>query len=176
MLLIKNANIYTMAGTTLKKYDILIKEGKFFEIAANIKLKKVKIIDANGYNIYPGFIDAHSHIGISEEKTGLIGDDCNESTNPITPKLRAIDAINPMDSAFHSAIAAGITTVMVGPGSTNAIGGQFACIKTSGRCRDDMILKAPAAMKIAFGENPKISYGDNGNFPTTRMAIASIIR
>lgn len=178
MILIKNGNIHTMAGKVLKKTDILIKEDKIFKIASNISLKnqKVEIIDATGYDIYPGFIDAHSHIGIAEEKVGEDGNDCNEATNPITPGLRAIDAINPMDSAFHSALAVGITTVMVGPGSSNVIGGQFACIKTDGRCIDDMIIKSPAAMKIAFGENPKKTYGNNGNTPITRMGIASMIR
>ena len=178
MLIIKNGNIHTIAGKTLKNYDILIKNGKFFQIDSNIPLinKKAKIIDASGFDIYPGFIEAHCHIGISEEKIGSDGNDCNESTNPITPRLRAIDAINPMDSAFHCALAAGITTVMVGPGSSNVIGGQFACIKTDGRCIDNMIIKAPAAMKIALGENPKNTYGNNGNMPITRMGIASLIR
>ncbi len=178
MLLIKNGNVHTMVGETLSDYDILIDNGKFFKIEHNISLnnQKVEFIDAAGLNIYPGFIDAHCHIGISEEKVGSVGNDCNESTNPITPKLRAIDAINPMDSAFHSALAVGITTVITGPGSANVIGGQFACIKTDGRCIDDMIIKAPAAMKISFGENPKNEYGSNGNMPTTRMGIASLIR
>ena len=127
-------------------------------------------------HIYPGFIDAHSHIGISEEKISGQGDESNEGTNPVTPTMRAIDAINPMDNAFHNAIAAGITGVMVGPGSANPIGGQFAFIKTDGRCIDDMVILAPAAMKIAFGENPMTNYGMNGNMPSTRMAIAALIR
>lgn len=126
--------------------------------------------------VYPGFIDAHSHIGIAPEKTTVQGDITNEGTNPITPCMRAIDAIHPMDSAFHNALAAGITGVMVGPGSANPIGGPFAFIKTDGRCIDDMIVKAPAAIKIAFGENPMTNYGINGNMPSTRMAIASLIR
>ncbi len=178
MLLIKNGNLHTMVGKTLNNYDILIDDEKITNIKRNISLKnkKIKVIDAFGLNVYPGFIDAHCHIGISEEKVGSIGNDCNESTNPITPKVRAIDAINPMDSAFHSALSAGITTVMTGPGSANVIGGQFACIKTDGRCIDDMILKSPAAMKISFGENPKSTYGSNGDMPNTRMGIAALIR
>lgn len=178
MLLIKNGKIYTMCKGVLDKCDILIDNGKFTKIARDISVSNddVKIIDATGFNIYPGFVEAHSHIGISEEKIGIAGDDCNESTNPITPSMRAIDAINPMDSAFHSALSVGITTVMTGPGSANPIGGQFACIKTDGRRLDDMIIKAPAAMKIALGENPKSTYGDNGNTPITRMGIASLIR
>ena len=104
------------------------------------------------------------------------GDECNEGTNPLTPCLRAIDSINPMDSAFHNALAAGVTGVMVGPGSSNPIGGQFAFIKTDGRRIDDMIVLAPAAIKLAFGENPMTNYGPNGNMPSTRMGIASLIR
>jgi len=178
MLIIKNGKIYTMTGNVLDKCDILINDGKFIEISADIPTSNtdIQIIDATGLNIYPGFIEAHCHIGISEEKFGVAGDDCNESTKPITPSLRAIDAINPMDSAFHSALAVGITTVMTGPGSANPIGGQFACIKTDGRRLDDMIIKAPAAMKIAFGENPKNAYGNIGKTPITRMGVASLIR
>jgi len=157
--------------------DLLIHNGKIERIQKQIKpTEKTECINAKGLHIYPGFIDAHSHIGISEEKISGLGDECNEGTTPITPALRAIDAINPMDSAFHNAIAAGITGVMVGPGSANAIGGQFAFIKTDGRCIDDMIVLAPAAIKIAFGENPMTNYGMNGTMPSTRMAIASMIR
>jgi len=126
--------------------------------------------------VFPGFIDAHSHIGISEEKTSVQFDTSNENTNPITPCIRAIDAINPMDSAFHNALAVGITGVMAGPGSANAIGGQFAFIKTDGRRIDDMVVLAPSAIKIAFGENPMNNYGINGNIPSTRMSVASLIR
>lgn len=134
------------------------------------------ILDVHGCLVMPGIIDAHSHIGIMEEKKGTIGDDCNECTNPVTPSLRAIDAINPMDAAFHEAIAAGITGVLAGPGSANVIGGQFAFIKTHGRCIDDMIVKAPAAMKAALGENPKVCYGDQNKYPSTRMANAALLR
>ena len=134
------------------------------------------ILDVHGCLVMPGIIDAHSHIGITEEKKGTIGDDCNECTNPVTPSLRAIDAINPMDAAFHEAIAAGITGVLAGPGSANVIGGQFAFIKTHGRCIDDMIVKAPAAMKAALGENPKVCYGAQNKYPSTRMANAALLR
>lgn len=134
------------------------------------------IIDAKGGWVLPGLIDAHSHIGISEEKTGEAGDDCNETTHPLTPQLKAVDAINPMDAAFHNAIKAGITSVMVGPGSANVVGGQFVFIKTSGRCIDEMVVLEPAAMKVAFGENPKKNYGSNNMMPSTRMSIGSMLR
>jgi len=177
MLLVQNGLLYTMEDENPFYGDILIKDGKIEKIANKITAdSSMKVIDAKGLNVFPGFIDAHSHIGISEEKISVLGDSCNEGTNPVTPTMRAIDAINPMDSAFHNALAVGITGVMAGPGSANAIGGQFAFIKTYGRCIDDMLVMAPAAIKIAFGENPITNYGTNGQMPATRMAIASLIR
>lgn len=134
------------------------------------------IIDARGNWVLPGLIDAHCHIGISEEKMGMEGADNNETAKPVTPWLKALDAINPMDAAFHNAIKAGITSVMTGPGSSNVVGGQFAFIKTDGRRIDDMVVLEPAAMKIAFGENPKDSYGTNNMMPSTRMTIGSMLR
>ncbi len=157
--------------------DLLTDNGKIIQIADNIvPTERMKIIDASGLRVYPGFIDAHSHIGLLQEKKSNQCDESNEGTNPITPCIRAVDAINPMDSAFHNALAAGITGVMAGPGSANPIGGQFAFIKTHGRRVDDMVVLAPSAMKIAFGENPMTNYGINGNIPSTRMGVASLIR
>ncbi len=177
MLLIRNGLVFTMETKEERYADLLIDNDKIIQIAKNIiPTERMKIIDASGLRIYPGFIDAHSHIGISEEKKTSQGDECNEGTNPITPAMRAIDAINPMDSAFHNALPAGITGVMVGPGSSNPIGGQFAFIKTHGRRVDDMVVLSPSAIKFAFGENPMTNYGLNGNIPSTRMGIASLIR
>ncbi len=177
MLLIQNGLVFTMETQEECYADILIDKGKIVRIAEKITpAEGIQIIDASGLRVYPGFIDAHSHIGISEEKKTNQGDESNEGTNPITPCVRAVDAINPMDSAFHNALAAGITGAMVGPGSSNPIGGQFAFIKTHGRRVDDMIVSAPSAMKLAFGENPMTHYGPNGNIPSTRMGIASLIR
>ncbi len=177
MLLIQNGLVFTMETEEESHVDLLIDKGKIVKIAKKITpTERMEIIDASGLRVYPGFIDAHSHIGLSEEKKTHQGDESNEGTNPITPAIRAIDAINPMDSAFHNALAVGITGVMVGPGSANPIGGQFAFIKTHGRRVDDMIVKAPCAMKLAFGENPMTNYGTNGNIPSSRMGIASLIR
>ncbi len=177
MLLIRGGSVFTMETNEKIHADLLIDKGKIIEISKNITpTERMKIIDASGLRVYPGFIDAHSHIGLSEEKMSSQCDTSNEGTNPVTPCVRAIDAINPMDSAFHNALAAGITGVMVGPGSANPIGGQFAFIKTYGRRIDDMVVLAPSAMKIAFGENPMTNYGLNGNIPSTRMGIASLIR
>lgn len=177
MLLVKNANLYTMESEEPINADLLVKNGKIAEIGKNIKTEEnIKTIDATGMNVFPGFIDAHSHLGICEEKASAQVDESNENTNPIMPAVRGIDGVNPMDSAFHNALASGITGVMVGPGSANPIGGQFAFIKTYGRCVDEMIVLAPAAIKIAFGENPMTNYGLNGNTPSCRMGTASLIR
>jgi len=177
VLLIQNGSVYTMEKEGAIHADLLIDQGKIIQIAKNIvRTERMQVVDAKGLRVYPGFIDAHSHIGLSEEKKTLQGDESNENTKPITPAVRAIDAINPMDSAFHNALAVGITGVMAGPGSSNPIGGQFAFIKTYGRRIDDRIVLAPAAMKIAFGENPMSCYGLNGNMPSTRMGTASLIR
>ncbi len=177
MLLIKNGLVFTMQKKEEIHADLLIDNGKILRIAGNITpTQHMKMIDAAGLRVYPGFIDAHSHIGLAEEKKTNQCDESNEGTNPITSCIRAIDGINPMDSAFHNALASGITGVMVGPGSANPMGGQFAFIKTHGRRIDDMVVLAPAALKIAFGENPMTNYGPNGNMPSTRMGIASLIR
>ena len=134
------------------------------------------VIDAGGRLVMPGIIEAHCHMGITEEKKGMEGDDCNENVQPITPYLRAIDAINTMDAAFDDAVRAGITSAMIGPGSSNVVGGQFAFVKTKGRRIDDLVVLAPAAMKIAFGENPKVNFSGQGKMPVTRMAIAGMLR
>ena len=177
MLLIQNGLLYTMETTEPLRADLLIREGKIDRIAETIPAAEgMRVLDARGMRVFPGFIDAHSHIGIAEEKTAGQGDVSNEGTDPLTPCLRAVDSIDPMDSAFHNALAAGVTGVMTGPGSSNPVGGQFAFIKTCGRRVDDMIVLAPAAVKLAFGENPMKNYGPNGNMPSTRMAIASLIR
>lgn len=134
------------------------------------------ILDVKGALVMPGLIEAHCHMGITEEKKAKEGDDCNENVEPVTPFLRGIDGINPMDPAFDDAIRAGITSAMIGPGSANVVGGQFAMVKTRGRRIDDLIMKAPAAMKVAFGENPKVNYSSQDKMPVTRMAIAALLR
>ncbi|MEG1719719.1 MAG: amidohydrolase, partial [Clostridia bacterium] len=133
-------------------------------------------IDLKGKFLTPGFIDAHCHIGIFEDSIGFEGDDGNEDTDPITPQLRAIDAINPFDKCFDEALTAGITTVVSGPGSANPIAGQIVALKTYGKTIEEMIVKQPLAIKIAFGENPKTVYHGKSLSPVTRMATASLIR
>ena len=177
MLLIKNGKIFTMEGIVLEESSILIKNGKIEEIGKEIKITKdVEVIDAKGKIVMPGFIDAHTHIAILEDGIGFEGSDINEMIDPITPELRAIDAINPMDTALKDAYKSGVTCAAVGPGSANIIGGQFATIKTYGKRIDNMIIKAPTAMKCAFGENPKRVYNGKGKSPMTRMATAALFR
>ena len=135
-----------------------------------------EIIEAEGRITTPGLVDAHSHLGMWEDGLDFEGDDGNEDTDPCTPQLRAIDAINPMEASFREAFVSGITTVITGPGSANPIGGQLAAIKTYGKRIDDMIIKAPVGIKIAFGENPKATYNDKSQSPSTRMATAALIR
>jgi len=179
--LIKNANIITMEKDDFENGYAIISEGKFLEVGnmQDLKIKESEfssVYDAKGDMLLPGFIDAHCHIGLFEEGVGDIGMDGNEDTSPVTPQLRAIDAINPFDSAFLDATKGGVTTVVTGPGSANVIGGQFAAIKTYGRCIDDMIIKQPVAMKAALGENPTSVYSARKEAPVTRMATAAILR
>ncbi|CEK38149.1 amidohydrolase [Paraclostridium sordellii] len=179
MLLIKNGKIMTMADKNYNCGSILIKDKKIVEIGENININSsdnCKIIDAENCWVMPGIIEAHCHIGIKEERKGFEGDDCNELNESITPYIRALDGINVMDSAFHTALTSGITGVMVGPGSSNVVGGQFIFIKTHGRKIDDMAVLEPAAMKVAFGENIKTNYNQKNMMPSTRMSIAALLR
>lgn len=179
-MVILNGKIFPMEGENIERGYIKTKSNKITEVGAmdflEIQGDDGDILDVHGAWVLPGLIESHAHIGITEEKWGVIGDDCNESTNPVTPALRAIDAVNPMDPAFHDAIKAGITSVMAGPGSANVVGGQFLFMKTQGRCVDAMAVKDPAAMKVAFGENPKTAYGDKDRCPSTRMGTAALLR
>ena len=173
-----NAKLFTMAGAPIENGWIQISEGK---IKALGKMGESlpsgeETIDVHGAGVYPGFIDAHTHLGICEDGLTFEGDDTNEETDPVTPHLRAIDAINPMDRCFTEALEAGVTTVGTGPGSANPISGQMAALKTYGTCIDEMIVKAPVAIKMALGENPKTVYHGKNQAPSTRMATAALIR
>lgn len=178
---ITGGRIITMAGTEYAEGVLRLINGKIAAVGpvGEIPVEPEEgetVLEVPGAWVMPGLIEAHCHMGIMEEKKGMEGDDCNETVNPITPYLRAIDAINTMDAAFGDAVRAGITCAMVGPGSSNVVGGQFALLKTSGRRIDDLIVKAPAAMKVAFGENPKVNYSGQGKSPSTRMATAAMLR
>lgn len=177
MIVIKNGYIKTMAGEDIENGQIIIEEGKIKAVGKDLEVPEdAEIIDAKGMLVTPGFVDGHCHIGMWEEGIGFEGEDGNEDTEPITPQLRAIDAINPLDQGFIDAIEGGVTTAVTGPGSANVIGGTFLAMKTYGRRVDDMVIKNPVAMKIAFGENPKRVYNEQHKSPVTRMAIAALLR
>lgn len=177
MILIKNARVLTMEKPTeeYQEVDVLIEKGKIKKIG-KVSSKTAEVIDAQGGLLLPGFIDAHCHLGMWEDAIGFEGADGNEMTGPIKPELRAIDGINPRDRCFQDALTGGVLAVSTGPGSANPMGGTFATIKTYGERVDDMILMEPAAMKIAFGENPKRVYSAKNTSPSTRMATAAEIR
>jgi imidazolonepropionase-like amidohydrolase len=176
-LLIKNAKIYTMEGKPIEN-GYIETEGSIIKALGEGKPESYdgEVYDAEGGTIIPGIVDAHTHIGICEDSLDFEGDDTNEDTDPSTPQLSAADAINPLDRCFSDAVAAGVTTVVTGPGSANPIGGRLICMKTYGKRVDSMIIKSPIAVKFALGENPKNSYHANHEMPVTRMATAAIIR
>ena len=177
MLGIINARIYTMAGRIIEKGSILVDQGVIIDIGDNISIpKEAEIIDAKGSIVMPGFIDAHCHVGTFGSGAGPMGIDVNEMSDPITPQVRAIDGINPLDEMIKEGARAGVTTVASGPGSGNVVGGTFLAMKMHGHRIDDMIIKEPLAMKCAFGENPKRVYGNKDKAPMTRMGTASKLR
>lgn len=176
-MLFYNAGIFTGKDDNIRNGYVLIKGSKIIDVGPMpFCPKDEESFDLGGKVIYPGFIDAHCHIGMWADGAGFEGDDGNEDTDPATPQLRAVDAINPKDNCFKEALMAGVTTVVTGPGSANPVAGQMAAIKTYGSRVDDMVVKAPVAMKFALGENPKNTYHGKDQTPSTRMATAAVIR
>ena len=175
MLILKNGKLLTMAGPEFVG-DIAVENGKIIALGEELPAENAQVRDVSGCYVMPGIVDAHCHIGMWEDSMGTEGADGNECTNPVTPELRAIDAINPYDRCFTEACAAGVTTCATGPGSANVVGGQSVAMKTAGDSVEDMTLRFPVAMKAAFGENPKRVYGDSEKTPQTRMATAAILR
>lgn len=175
MLLLKNGNVMTMAGPAFVG-DVAIENGKIVAVGQSLSYSDAEVRDVTGMTVMPGIVDPHCHIGMWEDAMGFEGADGNECTNPITPELRAIDAINPYDRCFEEAVAGGVTTCVTGPGSANVIGGQFVAIKTYGDSVEDMVLRFPVAVKAAFGENPKRVYDGKNQTPSTRMATAALMR
>lgn len=175
MLVLKNGNVMTMAGPAFVG-DVAIENGKIVAVGQSLSYSDAEVRDVTGMTVMPGIVDPHCHIGMWEDAMGFEGADGNECTNPITPELRAIDAINPYDRCFEEAAAGGVTTCVTGPGSANVIGGQFVAIKTYGDSVEDMVLRFPVAVKAAFGENPKRVYDGKNQTPSTRMATAALMR
>ena len=179
MLLIKNGKIKTMVGEDIENGYVLIgDDGKIASVGASIEESAdMTVIDAEGRLVTPGCVEAHCHIGVHNSAMRWEGADYNETSDPVTPQMRAIDGINPIDETFGLAIKHGVTSACTGPGSANVVGGTFAAIKLVGNRIDKMIIKDPVAMKCAFGENPKGAYGQNGRkSPVTRMATAALLR
>lgn len=174
MILIKNGLLHTAVSEEAIAADILVDGGKIAEIGQNLSADGAEVIDAAGLNVYPGFVEAHCHIGLDGYGIGYEGHDYNEMNDPVTPQLHAVDGINPLDPCMEMAAKAGITCMATGPGSSNALGGTFVALKPHGKRVDNMIVKFPIAMKCAFGENPKRCYQKNGI--SSRMTNAAVIR
>ena len=178
-MLIQNGVVHPMDAPVIPRGFVLLEGEKIAAVGPMEALPAGytgEVLDAEGGHILPGFIDAHCHLGLFGDALGFEADDGNESTDPCTPHLRAVDGVNPLDRGFREAREGGVTTVLTGPGSANPIAGQFAALKTDGRWVDEMVVKAPIAMKFALGENPKSVYNERKETPVTRMATAAIIR
>ena len=177
MLAIKNGKLLTITNGTIDGGTILIEDGKIVKVGKDIEIPAgAQVIDATGNYVMPGVIDAHAHVGIWEESLGWEGNDVNEMTDPVTPHVRAIDAINPEDQGLKDAVTGGITAIWCAPGSANVIGGEGVTMRTYGATMDEMILKNFSGLKAAFGENPKRVYSGMKKMPSTRMGTAAVLR
>lgn len=175
MLLVKNGMIHDGIHEEAFQADILVEEGKIKAIGKELKAPEgSRIVDAEGLSVYPGFVEAHGHIGLDGYGIGYEGMDYNELNDIISPQMRGIDGVKAMDPALPKAAAAGVTCVCVGPGSANVLGGTFTAIKTVGKRVDDMVVRDGVAMKCAFGENPKRVYRDKKD--SSRMTTAALLR
>ena len=163
---ITHGRVVPVDGPVVEDGTVLVEDGVITAVGPDVAIPDgTTEFDASGRWVLPGFVEAHGHVGIDEEGLGWAGDDTNEMTDPNGARMRALDAINPADIGFHDALAGGVTAVVVKPGSGNPIGGQTVAIKTWGRIVDEMVLKAPASVKSALGENPKRVYGDRKQLP-----------
>jgi imidazolonepropionase-like amidohydrolase len=171
------ARILPIEGEPIDGGTLLIQDGKIAALGREIAIPaEAERIDASGKVVMPGLIDAHAHVGVWEEGEGWAGNDVNEMTDPVTPQVRAIDAINPAELGFRDAISGGVLALNINPGSGNPIGGQTVALKAWGRTVDAMVLRQPSGLKSALGENPKRVYGDRKEMPSTRLGTAAVIR
>jgi imidazolonepropionase-like amidohydrolase len=169
--------VVPVAGAPVEDGVVLVRDGRIEAVGRGLRVPEgVERVEVAGKVVLPGLVDAHTHLGVHEEGDGWAGQDTNELTDPVTPQVRALDAINPGDLGFADAVAGGVLTVNVNPGSGNPIGGQTAALATAGRTVDDMSLRAPSGMKSALGENPKRVYGERQQLPSTRLGTAAVIR
>ncbi|WP_147534904.1 amidohydrolase [Bacillus marasmi] len=175
--LLKNAKIYPITSPPIFNGDIMVENGKIQSIGVHLPTdSNTKIIDCDSRFLLPGFIDVHTHLGLYDEGTGWAGNDANETIEPLTPHIRALDGVYPFDHAFSDAVKYGVTTVHVMPGSSNVIGGTTSVIKTSGCNIAKMMVKETAGLKIAFGENPKRIHSNGNEDSLTRMGIMGMLR
>jgi imidazolonepropionase-like amidohydrolase len=176
-LAIVGGRVIPVAGAPVEDGVVLVNDGRIEAVGRDVRVPDgAERVDAAGKVVLPGLVDAHTHLGVHEEAEGWAGQDTNEMTDPVTPQIRALDAINPADLGFADAMAGGVLTVNVNPGSGNPIGGQAAAVRSAGRTVDDMVLRAPSGLKSALGENPKRVYGDRKQLPSTRLGTAAVIR
>ena len=177
VLAITGGRIVPITGAEIENGTVLVENGTITQVGESVTVPDgAEVIDAAGSWVLPGFIDAHAHVGVSEEAEGWAGQDTNEMTDPVTAHVRAIDAINPYELGFRDAIGGGVLAVNVNPGSGNPIGGQTVALKCWGRTVDEMALRQPSGMKSALGENPKRVYGEQKKTPSTRLGTAAVIR
>lgn len=175
-ILIKNAKILDVENKIEEIQDIYIKDGKIEKIGKSLGIEANILIDVKNNYVTSGLVDCHTHLGLKGDSQGFEGIDHNEKYDPVTPQMRGLDGINPLDKTVKEALKAGVTCVGSGPGSTNVFGGTFACFKTYGECIDDMLVSEAVAMKSAFGENVKKTFSDSKKVPATRMGIAALFR
>jgi imidazolonepropionase-like amidohydrolase len=174
---IVGGQVVPIEGDPFRDGVVLVEGGTIRALGADVRVPDgVERVDATGKVVLPGLVDAHVHLGVHEEAEGWAGQDTNEMTDPVTPQVRALDAINPADLGFQDAIGGGVLTVNVNPGSGNPIGGQTVAVRCAGRTVDDMVLRSPSGVKSALGENPKRVFGDRKEFPSTRLGTAAAIR
>jgi len=175
---IVGGRVVPVEGEPIEGGTVLLRDGKIAAVEGPgfTVPDGADVVDAAGKWVLPGFIDAHAHVGVSEEGQGWAGQDTNERTAPVTAQVRALDAINPADLGFRDAISGGVLAVNVNPGSANPIGGQTVAIRCWGRTVDEMVLREPAGVKSALGENPKRVYGERNETPATRLGTAAVIR
>ncbi|GAB3493736.1 amidohydrolase [Amycolatopsis cihanbeyliensis] len=171
--------VVPVEGHPIEGGTVLIEDGRILAVGTGAEVdvpEGANLIDASGCWVLPGFIDAHAHLGVHEDGEGWSGDDTNEMTDPNGARFRAIDGIDPNDVGFDDALAGGVTSVVVKPGSGNPIGGQTVGVKTWGRTALDMVFAEAVSVKSALGENPKRIYGNKDKTPSTRLGVAAIIR
>lgn len=175
-ILIQGGTLCTMTGENdIFTGDVLVEDGKIVKVAPHIAAEDAQVIDATGYDVLPGLIDAHSHIGLFDFNHDKSVDDANEMTDPVSAAVDARYGMNPQARELKVAYEHGITSMLFTPGSGDVFCGQPFVAKTYGDNIFEMTVKAPAAVKIALGGNPKNTYGDLKRLPMTRMGVAYVL-